>query len=188
MVIYQCDPTLEGWWQDIWTSIKEIGTLKQTYIYVRYPYHMGEKLQKLCKVLDSISVENHKFSARVVTEGRAKLHHNVADVKPWGLHINGHRLQPLGKEEINAATKMCPAASEESFLKVMTERLYNLVFQKSVDGEALSDAVYVMKPDWQSIHLPLKAWMLAQRLALKDEMQTMHVYLIISGLVIDAVR
>ena len=95
MVIYQCDPTLEGMCQDIWTSIKEIGTLSQTYIYVRYPYHMGEKLQKLCKVLDSISVENHKFSARVVTEGRAKLHHNVADVKPWELHINGHKLQPL---------------------------------------------------------------------------------------------
>ena len=37
MVIYQCDPTLEGMCQDIWTSIKEIGTLSQTYIYVRYP-------------------------------------------------------------------------------------------------------------------------------------------------------
>ena len=72
MVIYQCDPTLEGMCQDIWTSIKEIGTLSQTYIYVKYPSHMGEKLQKLCKVLDTISVQNHKFSARVVTEGRGQ--------------------------------------------------------------------------------------------------------------------
>ena len=70
----------------------------------------------------------------------------------------------------------------------MTELVRNLVFQKSVDGEALSDAVYIMKPDWQSIQLPLKAWMLAQRLALKDEMQTMYVYCMISGRVIDAAR
>ena len=44
MVICQCDPTLEGWWQDIWTSVREIGTLGQTFIYVRYPYHMGKRL------------------------------------------------------------------------------------------------------------------------------------------------
>ena len=72
MVICQCDPALEGMWQGMWTSIKEIGTLSQTYIYVRYPSHMGEKLQKLCKVLDTISVENHKFSAKLVTEGRGQ--------------------------------------------------------------------------------------------------------------------
>ena len=47
MVIYQCDPTLEGMCQDIWTSIKEIGTLKQTHIYARYPYHLGVQLLKL---------------------------------------------------------------------------------------------------------------------------------------------
>ena len=109
MLIQQLDTTMEGWWQDIWTSIKEIGTLSQTYIYVRYPYHMGEKLQKLCKVLDTVSVENHSFSAKVVTEGGAKLHHNVADVKPWELHINGHKLQSLGKEAITAATTLRPA-------------------------------------------------------------------------------
>ena len=39
---------------------------------------MGERLQKLCKVLSTVSVENHKFSAKVVTEGRAKLHHSAA--------------------------------------------------------------------------------------------------------------
>ena len=71
-LIYQCDPTLQGMYQDIWTSPKEIGTLQQTSIYVRYPYHMGEKLQKLCKVLDTVSVENHKFSAKLVTEGRGQ--------------------------------------------------------------------------------------------------------------------
>ena len=146
-LIYQCDPTLQGMYQDIWTSPKEIGTLSQTFIYVRYPYHLGVKLHKLCKVLDSISVGNHKFSARVVTEGRAKLHHNVADVKPWELHINGHRLQPLGKEEITAATKMCPAKCEESFMKDMAEYLYHLDFHKSIDGEAQSAAESIRRPD-----------------------------------------
>ena len=78
IAIYQCDPSLKGMWQDIWTSIKEIGTWSETFIYVRYPYHLGERLQKLCKVLSTLSVENHKFSAKVVTEGRAKLHHSAA--------------------------------------------------------------------------------------------------------------
>ena len=72
ILIHQCDQTLQGWCQDIWTSREEIGTVSQTSIYVRYPYYMGEKLQKLCNVLNTISVENHKFSARVVTEGRGQ--------------------------------------------------------------------------------------------------------------------
>ena len=37
IAIYQCDPSMKGMWQDIWTSIKEIGTLSQTFLYVRYP-------------------------------------------------------------------------------------------------------------------------------------------------------
>ena len=65
ILIHQCDQTLKGWWQDIWTSKEEIGTVSQTYIYVRYPWWMGEQLQKLCHVLNTISVQTHKFSARV---------------------------------------------------------------------------------------------------------------------------
>ena len=72
IIIYQCEPTLQGWCQDIWTSIKEIGTLSQTYIYVRYPYHLGVKLNLLCQVLNKVRVENHTFSAGVVTEGRGQ--------------------------------------------------------------------------------------------------------------------
>jgi hypothetical protein len=65
-----------------------------------------ERLQKVCKVLSAVNVENLKFSAKVVTEGRAKLHHSVVDVKPWQLHINGQKLATLDAEEIVAATKM----------------------------------------------------------------------------------
>ena len=43
-----------------------------------------------------------------------------------------------------------------------------------------------MLEDYQWIQDTNKAWRLAQKLASNDEMQTMHVYLIISGLVIDA--
>ena len=181
--IAQGDWDLKGMCQDIWTSSWEIGTVCKTYIYATYPYHLGLQLQELCRKLSTF-LHSHTFSAQVVTEARPKLLHNAGKVKSWEPHINGYRLQPPGTYDITPATKMCPAASEESFLKVMTEHLYNLVFQKSVDGEALSDAVYIMKPDWQSIHLPLKAWMLAQRLALKDEMQTKHVCCMISGMVI----
>ena len=43
-----------------------------------------------------------------------------------------------------------------------------------------------MLEDYQWIQDTTKAWRLAQKLASNDEMQTTHVYLIISGLVIDA--
>ena len=71
-------------------------------------------------------------------------------------------------------------------MKDMTEYLYHFDFQKSIAGEAQSAAVSIWGPDWESIQLTNKAWRLAQRLALKDEMQTMHVYFMISGMVIDA--
>ena len=70
IAIYVCDPSLQGLCQDIFTSIKEIGTLSQTLIYARYPYHMGERLQKLCKVLNTVPVENQKSSAKVVPRKR----------------------------------------------------------------------------------------------------------------------
>ena len=186
MVICQCDPTLEGWWQDIWTSVREIGTLGQTYIYVMYPYHLGEKLHKLCTVLDTVSVENHTFSAKVVTEGRTKLHHLPADVRPWEPHINGNKLQPLGKEEIIAATMMHPASCEESFMKGLTEHTYHLGFKKSIAGEFQSAKTSLKLSDWQKIQQSNKTWRYAQMMAANDELQTAQVYLQISGLVIDA--
>ena len=139
-------------------------------------------------MLDTVSVENHTFSAKVVTEGRTKLHHNVGDVRPWELHINGNKLQPLGKEEIIAATMMHPASCEESFMKGLTEHTYHLGFKKSIAGEAQSAAGSLWAPDWQRIKLTNKAWKLSQKLATNNEMQTLHAYWIISGLVIAASR
>ena len=85
-----------------------------------------------------------------------KLHHDVADVKPWELHSNGHKLQHLGKEVITAATKMHPATCEESCMKDMTEYLYHFDFQKSIAGEAQSDAVSIWGPEWKSIQITSK--------------------------------
>ena len=173
---------LEGLWQDIWTSVKEIGTLQQTFIYVRYPYHMGERLQKMCKVLNTVTVENQKFSAKVATNGMAP--HQWS--KPWLLHINGQRLAALDQEAITAATRMQPATCEEHFMKLMAQHTYHLCFHKSIAGEYQSAVISIWLEDYQWIQDTNKAWRLAQKLASNDEMQTMHVYLTISGLVIDA--
>ena len=143
------------------------------------------KLQKLCKVLDTVSVENHNFSAKVVTEGRAKLHHNAGDVEPWELHINGHKLQPLGKGDITAATKMHPAKCEESFMKGLSGAFLPNV-RKSIDGGAHSAAPGISEQDWCQIQLHNNTWRHAHQLSLNDDMETARVYLIISGLVIDA--
>ena len=147
---------------------------------------MGEQLQKLCHVLNTISVENHKFSARVVTEGRAKLWNWVADVTPWDVDIGGHSLKPLGKEEITAATKMGRAKCEESFMHDMTEYLYHLEFHKSITAEAQSADKSLMATDWERIQLTNFTFKLSQKLCLHNEWETTQAYFTISGLVIEA--
>ena len=186
IAIYQCDPGLQGWCQDICTGIKEIGTLSKTLIYARYPYHMGERLQRLCKVLNTVTAGDHKFSAHVATAADMdKIHHSVVDDKPWELHINGQRLAALDKEALTAATRMQPAACEDNqdnFMKLMTQHTYHLAFHTSIFGENKS------APKWLAEHHQgtIKACRLAEKLASNDEMQTNQVYLFISGLVIEA--
>ena len=186
IAIYQCDPSLQGLCQDICTGIKEIGTLSKTLIYARYPYHMGERLQRLCKVLNTVTAGDHKFSAHVATAADMdKIHHSVVDDKPWELHINGQRLAALDKEALTAATRMQPAACEDNqdnFMKLMTQHTYHLAFHTSIFGENKS------APKWLAEHHQgtIKACRLAEKLGSNDEMQTNQVYLFISGLVIDA--
>ena len=54
MAIYQCGYTLAGLCQYIWASVKGIGALGQSYSYVRYPYHVGERLQKVSNMMGKI--------------------------------------------------------------------------------------------------------------------------------------
>ena len=74
---------------------------------------------------------------------------DAGDVRPWELHINGNKLQPLGKEEIIAATMMHPASCEESFMKGLTEHTYHLGFKKSIAGEFQSAKTSLKLSDWQ---------------------------------------
>ena len=185
MVIHQCDQTLQGWCQDQWTSTKEIGKDKESFIYLRYPYHMGETLQKLCRVLNTISVQNHKFSACVVKEGKAKMHHYDAGVKPWEPHINGNSLQPLGEGGLLVEYKKPPAKCEESFMKGLSGAVLPNV-RKSIDGGANSAAPGISEQDWCQIQLYNNTWRHAHQLSLNDDRATARAYFIISGLVIDA--
>ena len=174
--IYLCDPSLQGLCQDIYTSIR---TYIQVVIHVRYPGHMGERLQKLCKVLNTVPVENQEFSAKVVTEGMDPTHWS----KSLWLHITGQRLATLDLEAIIAATKR---HCEEHHMKLMAQQTYHLCFHKSLDGEYQSAVASIWLEDYQWIQDNNTAWRLAQKMASNDEQQTMKVYLLIIKLVIDA--
>ena len=63
---------------------------------------------------------------------------------------------------------------------------YHHCFHKCLAGEHQSALRSILPKDWQWIQKTNKVFRLAQKLASNDEMQTTHVYLIISGLVIDA--
>ena len=174
--IYLCDPSLQGLCQDIYTWVR---TYIQVTIHVRYPDHMGERLQKLCKVLNTVPVENQEFSAKVVTEGMDPTHWS----KSLWLHITGQRLATLDLEAIIAATKR---HCEEHHMMLMAQQTYHLCFHKCLECEYQSAVASIWLEDYQWIQDNNRAWRLAQKMASNDEQQTMKVYLLIIKLVIDA--
>ena len=65
LAIFICGKPLPSSIIDIWASVKEFGTLSQTYIYVRFPYHLCQRAQTLALKVSQLEVESHKFSARL---------------------------------------------------------------------------------------------------------------------------
>ena len=105
---------------DVWTSRKEIGTVSETFVYVRYPYHMWAQVEALATSISQLNVGTHHFKASLSLDARKKLQprHGV-QVQQWELQINGHNLPDLKKEDIDEMQEAAKGSFAEKFEKEM---------------------------------------------------------------------
>ena len=105
---------------DVWTSRKEIGTVSESFVYVRYPYHMWAQVEALATSISQLNVGTHHFKASLSLEARKKLQprHGV-QVQQWELQINGHNLPDLKKEDIDEMQEAAKGSFAEKFEKEM---------------------------------------------------------------------
>ena len=88
-MIWKVDKYLRAELSDMWTSVQEIGSLSQTYIYCRFPYHLATQVHRLAVCLSTLEAHGtHKFSAKVVFEGRHQPKKwQVTPIEPWELSM-----------------------------------------------------------------------------------------------------
>ena len=58
---------------DVWTSRKEIGTVSETFVYVRFPYHLWEKVEELGDKISQVNVGTHHFTAYLCLDARKEM-------------------------------------------------------------------------------------------------------------------
>merc|ERR1712217_581299 len=85
---------------DIWTSRTEIGSQNQTYVYVRYPYHLWQMVEELGTKISTMNVGTHHFKASLCMHARKNLNWQENHVEHWQLQCNGHNLPEIKKEDL----------------------------------------------------------------------------------------
>ena len=99
VTISQLDVMFDGMWADMWASVEEFGDVPQTYIYIRYPYHLGMRLDTVAHILSTVKANHsHQFSARVMTEGRTPLY------QPKGISHHGS-LTSMAEDRLHQVNK-----------------------------------------------------------------------------------
>ena len=69
-IVYQLSEFMLDQIVDMWTSLNELGTFHETYVYVRFPYYIAMLVKSLSIGVNEASVGTHKFKATVSYEGR----------------------------------------------------------------------------------------------------------------------
>ena len=183
--IWRIDKTLTPEIQDVWTSLKELGTLQQTFIYVRFPYHLAAAVQRLAICLSTFSVESHGFSARVVFEGRAQLQPQWTDVEPWEITVNGNKLPDMTPEDIADARAKPKDTALNRFVTTMSVQCNKSI--KDAEGEEVDLEKYLY--NFEIEHLKkMVAWHYSEKLCVHDGKSIADVYFQVCGSIIHAVN
>ena len=85
---------------EVWTSMQEIGTVSETFVYVRFPYHMWPKVEELGTKISQVTVGHHHFKAHLCREPNIKIDTQGWPVEPWEAQINGQNLPEVKKEDL----------------------------------------------------------------------------------------
>ena len=95
ILIYNLSPHMHSLIVDIWTSRYEVGQVKETTGYVRWPYYLGENVQSMCAQLNKVNVGTHGLQCEVIFAGRAPLWKDNAVPEQWEASICGSKLPQL---------------------------------------------------------------------------------------------
>ena len=122
---------------EVWTSRKEISTVSESFVYVRFPYYLTEQVSTLATAMSQACVGSHQFRASVYYDGRAKISKNIAVIDQWQIDIAGIKIPAIPSEEL-AAVSDNPNASFEQKYQIRTESEKTNTF--SNDGMDEDDA------------------------------------------------
>ena len=88
-----------------------------TYVYVRFPYHLGPQVESLANQISEVIIGTHHFSAQVTYEGRAQIYKNNAFVDQWDIEIAGNKIPALSKDTMTDLHAKACAPFAEKFEK-----------------------------------------------------------------------
>ena len=185
MMIYRVDQWLNEEIVDVWTSVKELGGLQQTFIYVRFPYHLAYAIKNLALCINAFDVDTHKFFARVIFEGRAKLSHPARrNLQEWELSINGNKLAPMTAAEMAEATTEPTGTAYDRFVTAMSVECNK--FLRIHNGQEVDMNKYLVHYDVNHLQ-QFNAFKYDQVLRQKNDLEIAKTYFTICGLIINAV-
>ena len=90
-VDYQFNKCIHNHIDGMFTSRTEIGSINETYVYVRFPYHLAIQIECIAEIVSESRVGTHHFKAPVMFQGMKPLSKTKAPVSQWPIHIAGQK-------------------------------------------------------------------------------------------------
>ena len=137
IVIRQLAEFLHSQIVDIFTSRKEIGSINESFVYVRFPYYLTNDVITLATALSQLNVGPHSFKASVTYDGRAKLTKHFAVVEQWDIEIAGRKIPAISSEELADISAEQYASYEQQY-NMRSETEKNNTFRMDGMDEDLS--------------------------------------------------
>ena len=185
--IYCLDKWLHREMVDVWTSVKEIGTFHETYIYCRWPYHLATQVDRLAVSLATFDAGgSHKFQAEMTYDGRKNLSvWRAATIEPWQLTCNGKVMPAMSQEDIKAATSRgSTETATDRFLAGMAYNGNMAIKDGNGEDDALKECLYEFEIDYLK---GTQAYWCSEMLLTKVNTKIAQVYFWLTGKFIWAV-
>ena len=122
------------------TSRKEIGTVHETYVYVRFPYYIAMRVKSLSIGVNEASVGSHKFKASVCYEGRHDMPRALPQIDQWELCIGGRKVPELTKEELSRVTAKPEGTWESRWQERERAKQQNIMVSRSLKDNSQEQA------------------------------------------------
>ena len=182
IVIKQLKEFLHGQICDLWTSRNEIGSINESFVYVRFPYYLTEQVQTLATSLSQVNVGPHQFRASVTYDGRKKLTRPAPVVQQWDIEIAGNKIPALPREELASDSAEPPASFELQYkMRIESEKKTN--FSRDEMDASMKDCFYA----FEITHIRgMQTYRLSQLLQSSTGTDNLQAYFQIAGLVIEA--